>query len=549
MLLELAVRDLGVIPDLRLLLSEGMSVVTGETGAGKTMVVDAIELLVGGRADPLLVRTGADEAWVEGRFLLRAADREVVGEFGEDLEDVEVVLARAIPRNGRSRAYVDGRLATVSALVELGERLVDLHGQHAHQSLLSPVAQRAALDRFGDVDLEAVHAARQRERDIAQELAKLGGDERARAREIDLLRYQVEELEAAGVTGPDEDDELAAEEDVLADATAHHAAAAEAAAALTDEGGAGDPLGAAISALAGRAPFAAQEERLRALAAELADVAVDVRGVAEAIDEDPARLDLLRERRQLLSDLRRKYGETLVEVLAEYERLGARLAELEDHDRRAAQLDGAQAEARKAYEEEAARVAAARRAAAPELAQAVETNLRELAMPNARLEVRVEGDDPGDDVVFLLAANPGTEPQPLSKVASGGELARAMLALRLVLTSAPPTLVFDEVDAGIGGSAATAVGRALAKIGREHQVLVVTHLPQVAAHADAHVQVAKQSDGDVTVSQATVLDHDERVIELSRMLSGQPDSDTARRHAEELLATATAVGQEIGSSG
>ncbi|HMG43335.1 MAG TPA: DNA repair protein RecN [Acidimicrobiales bacterium] len=549
MLLELAVRDLGVIPDLRLLLSEGMSVVTGETGAGKTMVVDAIELLVGGRADPLLVRTGAEEAWVEGRFLLRAADREVVGEFGEDLEDVEVVLARAIPRNGRSRAYVDGRLATVSALVELGERLVDLHGQHAHQSLLSPVAQRAALDRFGDVDLEAVHVARQRERDIAQELAKLGGDERARAREIDLLRYQVEELEAAGVTGPDEDDELAAEEDVLADATAHHAAAAEAAAALTDEGGAGDPLGAAISALAGRAPFAAQEERLRALAAELADVAVDVRGVAEAIDEDPARLDLLRERRQLLSDLRRKYGETLVEVLAEYERLGARLAELEDHDRRAAQLDGAQAEARKAYEEEAARVAAARRAAAPELAQAVEANLRELAMPNARLEVRVEGDDPGDDVVFLLAANPGTEPQPLSKVASGGELARAMLALRLVLTSAPPTLVFDEVDAGIGGSAATAVGRALAKIGREHQVLVVTHLPQVAAHADAHVQVAKQSDGDVTVSQATVLDHDERVIELSRMLSGQPDSDTARRHAEELLATATAVGQEIVSNG
>jgi len=548
-LLELAVRDLGVIPDLRLLLSEGMSVVTGETGAGKTMVVDAIELLVGGRADPLLVRTGAEEAWVEGRFLLRAADREVVGEFGEDLEDVEVVLARAIPRNGRSRAYVDGRLATVSALVELGERLVDLHGQHAHQSLLSPVAQRAALDRFGDVDLEAVHVARQRERDIAQELAKLGGDERARAREIDLLRYQVEELEAAGVTGPDEDDELAAEEDVLADATAHHAAAAEAAAALTDEGGAGDPLGAAISALAGRAPFAAQEERLRALAAELADVAVDVRGVAEAIDEDPARLDLLRERRQLLSDLRRKYGETLVEVLAEYERLGARLAELEDHDRRAAQLDGAQAEARKAYEEEAARVAAARRAAAPELAQAVEANLRELAMPNARLEVRVEGDDPGDDVVFLLAANPGTEPQPLSKVASGGELARAMLALRLVLTSAPPTLVFDEVDAGIGGSAATAVGRALAKIGREHQVLVVTHLPQVAAHADAHVQVAKQSDGDVTVSQATVLDHDERVIELSRMLSGQPDSDTARRHAEELLATATAVGQEIVSNG
>ena len=549
MLLELAVRDLGVIPDLRLLLSKGMSVVTGETGAGKTMVVDAIELLVGGRADPLLVRTGADEAWVEGRFLLRAADREVVGDFGGDLEDVEVVLARAIPRNGRSRAYVDGRLATVSALVELGERLVDLHGQHAHQSLLSPVAQRAALDRFAGIDLEPLEAARQRERDIAQELAKLGGDERARAREIDLLRYQVEELDAAGLTGPDEDEELAAEEDVLADATAHHAAAAEAVAALTDEGGAADPLGTAIAALTGRSPFAAQEERLRALAVELSDVAVEVRGAGETIDEDPARLDLLRERRQLLSDLRRKYGETLAEVLGEAERLGARLAELEDHDRRAAQLDEAQAKARKAYEEEAAKVAAARRAASPELAKAVEANLRELAMPSARLDVRVQGDDPGDDVVFLLAANPGTEPQPLNKVASGGELARSMLALRLVLTSAPPTLVFDEVDAGIGGSAATAVGRALARVARDHQVLVVTHLAQVAAHADAHVQVAKQSDGDVTVSDAAVLDHDERVIELSRMLSGQPDSDTARRHAEELLATAATPGEDVVSSG
>src|SRR5687768_8107386 len=298
-----------------------MSAVTGETGAGKTMVVDAIELLMGGRADPGLVRTGAEEAWVEGRFLLRAADRDVVGEYGEDLEDTEIVLARAIPRTGRSRAYVDGRLATVAALVEVGERLVDLHGQHAHQSLLSPVAQRGALDRFAGIDLEPLQAAREHERHIAQELAKLGGDERARAREIDLLRYQVDELDAAAITGPDEDDELAAEEDVLADATAHHAAAAEAAAALTDEGGAADPLGAAIAALAGRAPFAPHEERLRALAAELADVAVEVRGIAETIDEDPARLDTLRERRQLLFDLRRKYGETLAEVLAEGDRL------------------------------------------------------------------------------------------------------------------------------------------------------------------------------------------------------------------------------------
>ena len=549
MLLELAVRDLGVIPDLRLLISEGMSAVTGETGAGKTMVVDAIELLVGGRADPMLVRTGTDEAWVEGRFLLRAADRDVVGEFGDDLTDVEIVLARAIPRQGRSRAYIDGRLATVANLAEVGARLVDLHGQHAHQSLLSGTAQRAALDRFGGIDLEPLQAARQREREITQELAKLGGDERARAREIDLLRYQVEELDAAALTGPDEDEELAAEEDVLSDASAHREAAATAVGALTDEGGASDPLGVAIAALGGRSPFEAQEQRLRALAAELADVAVEIRSAAESIDEDPARLDTLRERRQLLHDLRRKYGETLAEVLAEGDRLRARLAELEDHDRRAAELDEAQAAAAKKAATAAAKVAAARRAAAPKLATAVEAHLRELAMPNARLEIRVEGDDPGDDVVFRLAANPGSDPLPLEKVASGGELARAMLALRLVLTSAPPTLVFDEVDAGIGGAAATAVGRALAKLARERQVLVVTHLPQVAAHADAHVQVAKRSDENATVSQATLLDHGERVVELSRMLSGQPDSDTARRHAEELLATAASSVQDVGSSG
>ncbi|HEY3139613.1 MAG TPA: DNA repair protein RecN [Acidimicrobiales bacterium] len=524
-LLELAVRDLGVIADLRLLVAGGMSALTGETGAGKTMVVDAIELLVGGRADGVRVRSGAEEAWIEGRF----AD-------GDD----EVVLARAVPRNGRSRAYVDGRLATVGNLAEVGTRLVDLHGQHAHQSLLNTSAQRAALDRYGQIDLGPLQAARERVREIVAGLGALGGDERARAREIDLLRYQVEELDSAGLTTADEDERLAAEEDVLADATAHREAAAVAVATLTDEGGSADALGAGIAALAGRQPFASHEERLRNLAAELADVAAEVRGVAETIDEDPERLAALRERRQLLFDLRRKYGETLDEVLAEADRLRVRLAELEDHDCRAAELDQSLAAARVAEADAAKAVAEARRLAAPSLAAAVEANLQELAMPKARLDVRVEGPDPGDEVVFLLAANPGTEPLPLAKVASGGELARAMLALRLVLTAAPPTLVFDEVDAGIGGAAAGAVGRALARLAGDHQVLVVTHLPQVAAYADSHLQVAKESDDQTTVSTVVTLDRDERVVELSRMLSGQPDSDTARSHAEELLATAGA---------
>ncbi|MFP3900573.1 MAG: DNA repair protein RecN [Acidimicrobiia bacterium] len=531
MLVELAVRDMGVIADLRLVLGPGMTVVSGETGAGKTMVVDAIELLVGGRADPVLVRVGAEEAWVEGRFV-----------DGED----EVVVARAIPRSGRSRAYIDGKLATVGALAEVGEQHVDLHGQHAHQSLLSPTAQREALDRFAGIDLGPLREARRDVRRLEEELAALGGDERSRTRELDLLRYQVAEIDGAQLTDPDEEERLEAEEDVLADAAAHREAGAVAVTALSGDGtvaegpisSAADAVGAAVAAVAGRAPFAAHEERLRTVAAELADIAGELRAAGEAIDEDPERLAQIRERRQLLRDLRRKYGDRLADVIAEGERLRARVAELEGHDERAAELEAGLDAARRAEAEAAARVAEQRHAAAPHLAERVQAHLTELAMPKAQLEVAVTGEGPADDVTFLLAANPGTPPQPLAKVASGGELARTMLALRLVLTAAPPTLVFDEVDAGIGGAAAAAVGRALARIAAEHQVLVVTHLAQVAAYADAQVRVSKVSDDAATVSHAKVLDDGERVIELSRMLSGQPESVSARVHATELLASA-----------
>ncbi len=537
MLVELAVRDLGVIDDLHLVLGPGMTALTGETGAGKTLVVDAIELLVGGRADPVIVRQGADEAWVEGRFVAAASDGG---------EDIEVVLARAIPANGRSRAYVDGRLATIAALAEWGERLVDLHGQHAHQSLLSPTVQRGSLDQFAGVDLAPLFHARARVRELDEQLAALGGDERARAREMDLLRFQVDELASAAITGPDEDQHLDAEESALADAVAHQEAAATAAGVLTGDGGATDALGLAIASVAGRAPFAAQEDRLRALAAELADVASEVRGVGEAIAEDPARLDAVRARRQRLHDLRRKYGQTLQEVLSFAEEAGARLAELEQHDRRAAELDEHRAAALQAVASAAGAVAAERHKAAPLLARAVQTHLATLAMPRAEVEIAVSGDGPADEVTILLTANPGTAPLPLAKVASGGELARTMLALRLVLTAGPPTLIFDEVDAGIGGEAAVAVGRSLAALGADQQVLVVTHLPQVAAFAHAHVRVTKETGQDHTVAHIEQLDDPGRVAELSRMLSGQPESQTARNHAEELLATASL---ERGASG
>jgi len=550
MLVELRIRDLGVIEDVSLVFGPGMTALTGETGAGKTMVVGAIELLVGGRADPVVVRAGAEEAVVEGRFL--RAD-------GTGGEEIELVLCRVVPRVGRSRAYVDGRLAPASALAELTAGLVDLHGQHAHQSLLGGATQRAALDRFGSVDLAPLRAARAELARIETELAALGGDERARAREIDLLRFQVSELDAAELEDTSEDERLDEEESILADADAHQEAAQRAVAALVDDEGVLDSLGTALAALQARAPFAAHERRLRDAAAELGDVAADLRATGEAIDDDPQRLAWIRDRRQLLHDLRRKYGETLEEVIRFAEEARFRLADLLDHDRRATQLDGARGEALAVLDAAAAVVLRERRAAAPRLAAAVQAHLSELAMPRAMVEVAVGDDAPGDDIAFLLAANPGAERAPLAKVASGGELARAMLALRLVLASAPtpgndPTgdpasdggprsLVFDEVDAGVGGSAALAVGRALSALTVDgRQVLVVTHLPQVAAHADQQIVVAKHDDGDVTTATAVAVAGPDRVAELARMLSGTPDSAASRSAAAELLAHA---GREV----
>ena len=526
MLVELHVRDLGVIADLHLVLDQGMTALTGETGAGKTLLVEAIELLVGGRADAVLVRPGAEETRVEGRFVTGA--------------DHETVLARTVPRDGRSRAYVDGRLATATELAELGRSLVDLHGQHAHQSLLSPRLQRAALDRFAGVDLGPLGQARERVKSVDEALAGLGGDARARAREMDLLRFQLSELEAAGLDDPDEDRFLEAEEETLADAAAHREAAAAGYQALMAEGGAQDEIGRATALVGGRRPFAEVEGRLRVLQAELADAAADLRRAEDAIVDDPERLDQVRARRRLLRDLCRKYGEELSDVIGFESEARVRLGELESHGVRVEALEGERQAAVAAVERAAAAVAAARRTHASELASRVEDHLRSLAMPAARLEVVVDGPGPADDVEFRLAANRGSPPLPLAKVASGGELARAMLAARLVLTDAPPTLVFDEVDAGVGGEAALAVGRALAELAAAHQVLVVTHLPQVAAFADHQVVVTKDESAGHTVARAGHVTGADRVVELSRMLSGQPASDTARGHAEELLAVAAA---------
>lgn len=520
MLHELQVRDLGVIHDVSLVLGPGLTALTGETGAGKTLLVEAVELLLGGRADPALVRPGATEASVEGRF--------------DAPDGGEIVIRRVVPSDGRSRAYVDGRLATAGELQDIGRDLVDLHGQHAHQSLLAQSSQRSALDIFGSIDLGPLHELRAEQSALERSREELGGDPRARAREIELLRFQADEIDRVAPTGPAEDGALSDEEDLLAGAVAHQAAAHAALAALDEDGGARGRLAEAAAELADRPPFATAQGRLLAVGAEIDDLVADLRDSVEHIEPDPERLDAIRRRRHELADLRRKYGESLAEVLTYRSQVAEQLAALEQHDERAAaidrELERVQAE-RASVEQE---TGAARREAAPRLADAVSELLGELAMARARIEVTV-GDDPGDAVDFRLAANVGAPALPLRKVASGGELARAMLALRLILTSGPATLVFDEVDAGIGGTAATSVGRSLGRLGGDHQVLVVTHLPQVAACADAQVSIVKHDDGVTTRTEAAVLGAEDRVVELTRMLAGRPDSETGREHARELL--------------
>ncbi len=551
MLVELRIENLGIIEELHLLVGPGLTAITGETGAGKTLITGALALLGGERADSVVVRDGAIEARVEGRFdagSLGEQDGEQDGEVDQEVGR-EVVLARVVPRVGRSRAYIDGRLATASELAGLASGLLDLHAQHAHQALLAPAAQRRILDGFAGEpavrSLGEYRAARQAVAEVDAALADHGGDARMRAREISLLEFQVAEIDGAALTDPDELVGLEAEEQRLADAVGIRDALAVARDALDTQ--VIDGIGAALSAMGSRASLAPLDARLRALQADAADVAHDLRAEHETVVDDPARVEVVRVRRQLLRDLGRKYGDQLAEVIAFRDDASVRLDALRSHDERVAELEDERSVAAIAVDQAASSLRAARMAAAEPFAAAVTAQLRELAMPGARIGVEVvagpEVEDGADEVTMVLAANPGEPPAPLAKVASGGERSRSLLAVRVaaLASGAVPggrALVFDEVDAGVGGEAGAAVGRALAALSQDAQVLCVTHLAQVAACARTQVVVRKGDQGGRTVAHATVVDGEDRVTELSRMLAGVDDSDHARGHAEELLTRA-----------
>ncbi|GAB3582424.1 DNA repair protein RecN [Leifsonia lichenia] len=565
---EISIKDLGVIADASLPLGPGFTAITGETGAGKTMVVSALGLLLGERADTGAVRLGSAQAWVEGRWRIAESSDVVerVRDAGGDVDPLggggaELVLTRSVSSEGRSRAVVGGRSAPVSVLTELGGQLVVVHGQSDQIRLRSAVAQREALDRFAGPDFAAaVDTYAQvfhRWRDNRAELDELVADQDRRAREAEDLRIAMAEIEAvAPQTG--EDDELAERAERLSNLEELRLAAASARELLSAEESEGaDALGLLDSARRHLERVAEHDHALGTVAEAVAnanylisDVAAQLSTYLATLDTEGAReLELVQDRRAELATLVRKYGPTLDDVIGALDSGSSRLLELDGDSDRIEELR-AEVEADAALATELADgLSAQRRSAAERLSTAVSDELTALAMADARVVVEViqreEFTAAGrDQVSILLQPHSGAEPRPLGKGASGGELSRVMLAIEVVIagTDPVPTFIFDEIDAGVGGAAAIEIGRRLAKLAESSQVIVVTHLAQVAAFAGNHLTVVKGSDGSVTASSVRQLGGDERIAEMARLLSGLPDSESGLAHARELVEMAGSAG-------
>jgi DNA repair protein RecN (Recombination protein N) len=574
---ELRLRGLGVIDDAVLEFEPGFTAITGETGAGKTMVLTGLGLLLGGRADAALVRPDRERAEVEGRVRVDPDGSVAVRalDAGAALDDGSLIITRHVSAEGRSRAYLGGRATPAGILGELADDLVAVHGQADQRGLLRPSVQRGVLDSYGGAPIrDALSRYRQLFNDLSTVQAQLldvTTRRRERAQEADLLSFGLGEIERVAPV-PGEDGQLRQEISRLAQVDALRLAAETARVALTGAEPPGDDaltlLAAArraVDDVRGRdAALDTLAERLAEVSYLLCDVTADLSGYVAGLEADPVRLEAAQERLAALTGLTRRYAPDVDGVIAWAEQARERLSGLDGDDERVDRLTADHERLLAELGDAAAALTAARSAAAERLAGAATAELTELAMPHARIEVAVRQRDdasglpvPGagtprrvafgasgvDDVELLLVPHPGATARPLHRGASGGELSRVMLALEVVLagTDPVPTLVFDEVDAGVGGRAAVEVGRRLAQLSRTTQVIVVTHLPQVAAFADHHLVVQKSGDGMVTTTGVRPVSGEDRLQELSRMLAGMQDSELGRGHAEELLAVATAA--------
>lgn len=563
MLAEIAISNLGVISHASSELSPGLTVLTGETGAGKTMVVTSLRLLTGGRADASRVRTGADGAVVEGAFstqglpgeVREAVDAIAAGAGAEPDENGEYLVSRSVKASGRSSAHLGGRKVPAATLSELAGHLLTIHGQNDQLRLMAPEQQLAALDRFDpaiQAKLEAYREAYTAWRAAAKDLKERTERRLELAQEVDRLQFAIDEIDAVAPQAG-EDEELVATINRLQDVDALREAAETALVAIDgadavggvggEEEPASDLIGRAQAALEGASDQELRDlgARLGEVAGVLSDVSAELGSYTSGLPSDPEELEKLLQRQQEIKGLTRKYAPDAAGVVAWRDKAGARLAKIDTSEGAVEKLKAKVAELEQAMTKRAAALTKARTKAAGKLGAAVTEELHGLAMPKAQLTVNVAkaqyGRDGADAVEILLAPNSALEPKPLATSASGGELSRVMLALEVILSesSSGATLVFDEVDAGVGGRAAVEIGRRLARLARGNQVIVVTHLPQVAAYADTHLHVSKDI-GDVAVtSGVAALQPEERIEELARMMAGMDDSDTGRAHAAELF--------------
>ena len=520
-LLEMHVSNLGVIEDASLVFSPGMTALTGETGAGKTLIVTALQLLTGQRADSGVIGPFGDEARVDARYVI-----------GDD----EIVISRAVPRDGRSRAYINGSISTVSSLQEITENLIEIHGQHGHTSLEKTSEQLKALDRYAKIDLTNLKALRKTRGDLVNALQETLGFENFQ-QELDFLRFQENEISQVQIESPDEEEKLKESENLLANATDNQYLVMKISETLKADSPLIEEVGKLLQEVKGNQPLESFEHELTELIQVITEISSTARNFAESIDVDPQRLEEVQQRIALLQDIRRKYGKTLQTVLEKQKELAEQILNLENADKASHEIQEKLQTIEKHLAAEEKVIADLRKKAAPGIASEIEGYLRELSIPEGKVDFHIDG-TAGEQVEIHVSLNRGQELRPLSRVASGGELARTTLAARLVLSTEPETLIFDEVDAGIGGQTALEVGKCLKELSTDRQVLVVTHLAQVASFADTQIKVTKSESGELPNIAVQTLDKDQRVIEISRMLSGSPDSENAQKHATELLENA-----------
>jgi DNA repair protein RecN (Recombination protein N) len=558
MLLELRAENYAVIDRASASFGAGLNLLTGETGAGKSILIDALALLLGGKASPDFVRHGAEKAVVSCVFEATPGALKVLEENGIDTEsDAEgVLLRREIAAGGKGRVFINNQAATVGVLRLLAPELALVHAQGETLGSFDQAQQRGLLDRFGGISLDGTAAAYGAWRETQTRLERMMADEQDRLRMADLWRFQSKEIAQAGIAGDDEDGQLEGEKRVLANAEKLYAAAMGAHELLYEaEHAAETTLGQALKLVEELARydsrFVEPVEQLRAAMASVEDVNATVRDFAENVQAGPERLEEIEDRLAVLDRLKRKYGKTLAEVRAFGEESARQLAEVENRDEVVAELKAVEAKQAKEYEAAAGALTAARKDAAGRLARAAEKQINELAM-KVRFAIEVEANRERDswtghgwdEVGYRIATNAGEPLKPLDEIASGGEMSRVMLALKVTVeeavtgkarTALPRTLVFDEIDIGIGGRAAEAVGQKLKALSKTQQVLCITHLPQIAAFADQHFLIAKEESRGRTHTEIRRMEEAERVQEIARMLSGATLTDTSLRHAENLL--------------